>query len=332
MKINKRTGFVETHNNASHANYNFYSVKTHYYGALREIWLLSFVVLLFSCSSSETDILSIKKLIEEGDISQAEQQIHLVLGQDSSNVELNILYADLLLKKGEYKNAYHFLNRARNFDSTNVEVNLKLSEFHLYLGQFEKSIASANDVLKKQRNSAKAYFLKGMSYKEFGDTAKAFSNFQTAVEQDANYYEAFVQLGILASAMHDSTSVQYFDNALLLKPSSSEAFFNKAYFYQKHGAPNKAINTYARITPGTSFYGRAVYNSGVLFFEQGKLDKAKQMFDIAVQYNNAKAHYMLGLISELKGDVVSARMSFEKCLTIDSHFEKAKQKLIRLRY
>jgi tetratricopeptide (TPR) repeat protein len=292
--------------------------------------LIIFIFFLSACSSSEVDVLRIKELIDNGEITRAEQQINEAFEQDSSNVEVNLLYADLLLKKGEYKAAYYFLNRARAFDSTHVEVNLKLSEFHLYLGQFEKAIASANDVLRKERNNAKAYFLKGISYKEYGDTAKAYSNFQTVIEQDANFYDAYIQLGILASAKHDSTAVHYFDNALSLKPMSPEALFNKARFYQMHGALNKAFNIYITIPQGNNFYGSAVYNSANILYEQGRFPQAKHLFDIASQYNNPKAFYMKGLIHEREGHIDSAKLNYEQSLNADRGFVLAEERLSKL--
>ncbi len=323
--------FVETQNFASHViNKNIFFVKTQNFTSLHEALLLLITVLLFSCSSPEIDTLSIKNLIEKGEIVGAEEQINRALAEDSSNVEVNVLYADLLLKKGEYKNAYFFLNKARGFDSANVEVNLKLSEFYLYLGQFEKSIASANDVLKKERNNAKANFLKGISYKEYGDTAKAFSNFQTVVEQDANFYDAYIQLGILACAKHDSTAVNYFDNALTLKPMSPEALFNKARFYQMHGALKKAFNIYITIPQGSIFYGSAIYNSGIILYEQGKFTEAKKMFDIASDYNNPKAYYMKGLIHEREGKIDSAKWNYQQCLRLGGRFELAEERLNKL--
>ena len=294
---------------------------------MKMLSLLIFALFFFACSSSDLDVASIKKLIEQGEMALAEKGIQQALEEDSSNVEVNVLYSDLLLKKGEYKNAYFFLNRARSFDSTNIEVNLKLSEFHLYLGQFEKAIVSANDVLKKERNNSHAYFLKGLSYKEFGDTAKAFSNFQTVVEQDASYYDAYIQLGILASAKHDSNAISYFDNALSLKPLSPEVLFNKARFYQMHSAPNKAFNIYVTIPEGNNFYGSAMYNSGNILYDQGKYDKAKKLFDIAVQYNNPKAYYMKGLIHEREGSIDSAKLNYQQCLRLSGRFELAEKRL-----
>jgi len=294
-------------------------LKMHFYASL--------LLLLFSCSSPVVDTANIKALIEQGELSQAETLINEALTNDSSNLEINLLLADVLLKKGDYKKAYFTLQNARNADSTNVEVNLKLSQFHLFLARFQEAISSANDVLKIEKSNAQAYFLKGMSYKGIGDTAKAYSSFQTTIEQDANYYDAFIQLGILASARHDSLAVYYFDNALSLKANSPEALYNKALFFQQHGALNRAFNTYITIAEGSNFYGSAMFNCGSILYEQGKYPSALKFFNIASQYNSYKAFYMKGLIYEQQNKRDSALTEYQKCLDIKSDYALAQERL-----
>ena len=293
-------------------------LKTHFYASL---------LLLFSCTSPTVDKENIKALIEQGEVSQAETLLSEALANDSNDLELNLLLADVLLKKGDYKKAYFTLQNARNTDSTNVEVNLKLSQFHLFLGKYQEAISSANDVLKKEKSNAQAYFLKGMSYKGVGDTVKAYSSFQTTIEQDASYYDAFIQLGILASARHDSLAVYYFDNALNLKANSPEALYNKALFFQQHGALNKAFNTYITIAEGNHFYGSAMFNCGSILYEQGDFTSALKFFNVASQYNSHKAFYMRGLIYEQQNKKDSALAEYQKCLDIKPDYTLAQKRL-----
>lgn len=295
------------------------------------LFLFAGIIFFYSCSNDSDEISYIHSLIEQGQVAEAERAIKEALIEDSASVPMNLLYADLLMNSGSYKKAYYLLNRAKSIDSSNIEVNLKLSEFHLYLREFEKVIVSANDVLKVQRNNSKAYFLKAMSYKELGDTTKAFSNFQTVVEQDATYYDAYVQLGILASAKHDSSAVQYFDNALSLRPNSPEVLFNKGRFYQVHGAPNKALKSYSMVQGGNKFYGSAVFNSGIILYDSGKMEEAENFFQIAAQYGNAKAFYMLALIYEQTKQIDKARINYERCVELDPTYENAKLKLQKLK-
>ncbi len=309
----------------------FVQVKTPFFSSFRQPIIAIFILFFSSCTDSSVDIASIKKLIQEGELVQAESQIQKAIEGDSANVDLNILYADLLLKKGEYRASYFYLCKAHEADSINIDVNLKISQFHLFLRQFDNAIQAANAVLKVDRSNAKAYFLKGMAYKDFGDTVKAFSNFRTAVEQDDKNYESYVQLGILASAKHDSTAVHYFDNALLLKPNEPEVLYNKALFYHQHGAVNKAMKIYLTVPEGSSFYGSARYNIASILYHQEDFKHALQFFDIASKYNSYKAFYMKGLIYERTGKVDSAMINYKQCLSINPEYKLAQERMTLIR-
>ena len=295
---------------------------------MKGFWFLA-VVILFSCAEQKApvDENKIQTLIESGDLLKAEEAIRLELQSDSSNIKLHVLLADVLLKKENFSESFSYLEKARVLDSTNIEVNLKLSQFYLFLKQWEKAIARANDALKADRNNAKAYFLKAMAFKDFGDTTKAISNFQTAIEQDAAFYEAFIQLGLLFTAKHDSTAISYFSNALLVKPASPEAFYGKAWFYQSHGKWNEALQWYRLIEPGQPQYFNAQYNSGYLFFNAKDYINALKFFNEAAQYKIPKAQYMKGLTYEALGKKDSAQIYYQRCLKIDSTYIEARKRL-----
>ncbi|MFM7024094.1 MAG: tetratricopeptide repeat protein [Flavobacteriales bacterium] len=287
------------------------------------------LLILFSCSetTAPAEENKIRSLMEAGDFLKAEEEIRLQLKDDSSNIRLYVLLADVLLKKENFQESFATLEKARAMDTANVEVNLKLSQFYLFLKQFDKAIVKANDVLKTDRNNAKAYFLKGMAFKDYGDTVKAFSNFQTAVEQDASFYEAFIQLGLLSSLRHDSAAVSYFNNALLIKPGAGEALYGKGWFYQDHGRPVEALNAYHLIAPGQQQYFNAQYNSGYLYFNAGNYSAALKYFNEAARFRVAKAQYMKGVTFEALGQKDSSRVYYHRCLAIDSNYAEARKRL-----
>ncbi len=268
---------------------------------MNRLWYLVFVV-FFSCAGQNT--------------STEENEIQSLI--DS---------ADVLLKKENFSASFSCLEKARVLDSTNIEVNLKLSQFYLFLKQWEPAIARANDALKADRTNAKAYFLKGMAFKDFGDTTKAISNFQTAIEQDADFYEPFIQLGLISTAQHDSAAIVYFSNALLLKPASSEAIYGKAWFCQSHGKWNQALDLYQLIERGQPQYFNAQYNCGYLFFNAKDYASALKFFNEAAKYKIPKAQYMKGLTFEAIGKKDSAQVYYRRCLAIDSGYVEAKKRL-----
>jgi tetratricopeptide (TPR) repeat protein len=268
---------------------------------MNRIWYLAFIV-LFSCAEQNTPT-------------------------EENEIQLLIDSADVQLKKENFSASFSCLEKARALDSTNIEVNLKLSQFYLFLKQWEPAIARANDALKVDRTNAKAYFLKGMAFKDFGDTTKAISNFQTAIEQDANFYEPFIQLGLISTAKHDSSALAYYNNALLLKPASTEALYGKAWFYQSHGKWNPALELYQLIPSDATQYFSAQYNCGYLFFNAKDYKRALKFFNEAAKYKIPKAQYMKGLTFDAIGQKDSAQFYYRRCLAIDSTYAEARKRL-----
>jgi len=289
------------------------------------------LLFVFSCGGVEDSAVvaknNIQELIAAGDLLKAEELLRLELHDDSSNISVHLLLADVLLKKENFSESFSFLQRARALDSNNVEVNLKLSQFYLFLKQSEPSIAHANDVLKVDRNNSKAYFLKGMAFKDVGDTTKALSNFQTAVEQNPDFYEAFIQLGMISNARHDPLALDYFNSALILRPSSSEALYAKAWFYQSEGRNGEALDLYQLIPQSEAQYFNAQYNSGYLHFINKNYDLALPFFSVAAQFKVAKAQYMKGQVFSALGKKDSASFYYRRCLALDSTFVDAKNRL-----
>ena len=80
-----------------------------------------------------------------------------------------------------------------------------------------------------------------MIFKEVGDTAKAVSSFQTAVENNPDYYEAYLQLGMLYYSILDPLALNYLDNAINLNPKSVIGLYTKAMYFQKTDDIDMAI-------------------------------------------------------------------------------------------
>ena len=60
----------------------------------------------------------------------------------------------------------------------------------------------------------KAYYFKGLNFKEIGDFEKAISQFQTTVEQDPYHIDAYEQLAFVYAYLDNPLAELYFDNAL----------------------------------------------------------------------------------------------------------------------
>jgi tetratricopeptide (TPR) repeat protein len=158
------------------------------------------------------------------------------------------------------------------------------------------------------------------------DTAKAVASFQKAVEQDPEYYHAYIQLGILYATKNSPLAVDYYNNALKKNPNSIEARYGLGMFYQENEEYNKAIIEYDSILRIDPKYKQAHYNLGYIHLVYLKVyNQAVKHFTAAIECDAkyAEAYYNRGYSYELMGDIMNAKTDYTKALELRSNYEKA---------
>lgn len=253
---------------------------------------------------------------------------------DSSNVEYYLLMADLKLIEKQSRETRNALLKAYSLDSKNLDVLLKLAELYMVVEDAEASFKYLNDALKIDIHNAKAYRLKGFNYKYLGDTINAISSFQTAVEQDPNDYDSYMQLGLLYSIPKLPMAENYFDNALSVRPNSIEALYAKALFLQNTGKPNGALDIYDAILELNPQYFNAHYNKGFVYLEMLQhYDSASMAFSKALEFGPKgyfAAVYNRGLAYERAGLLKKAEADYRKALEINPQYDLAALGLERI--
>lgn len=263
---------------------------------------------------------------KKDDIDAAFADMRRVFSVDTTNSKYFVTLADLYLAKGMSGNVKASLTKAIEIDSKNITAYTKLAELNLYTKDYNACLKAADDVLKIDVYNPRAYFIKGMAFKELGDSSKAVSSFQTVVEQDPEYYNAYIQLGLLYSAIKNPLALDYLNNALNLQPQSIEAYYAIAMFFQETGNVNKAIevyNTILKIEPG---YNDAHFNLGyIAMVMQNDMAKAVKHFSDNISYhpNNYEAFYMRGLCYERMKDKASAVRDYQQALNLYPQYDNA---------
>ncbi len=239
--------------------------------------------------------------------------------------------------------AYFFANRTRQAKEilerciknvpASTEGYLKLAELFFYVKKYQESITNINKALKIDETIAKGYFLKGMCYKESGDTALAISSFQTACEQDNEYYDSYVEVGRLLSIKRNPLCVQYFNNALKINPKSTEVVYMISKFYQDAKKYKPAIDAYTKLLQMDPSNKNALYNLGAIEFVFGKdKEKAKKYFSDAItsdpQY--AEAYLARGICYEDLKDFDNAIADYKMAVQYKPNFEPAIHNLNKL--
>ncbi len=270
-----------------------------------------------------------KYYISKKDLVTALSDMKKCVNIDSSRAEYFITLADVYFMSNNTGLSRRALDKGLSLDPKNYDCLMKLAELYYYVKQYQKSLDFLDQVLKIDQYNARAYFMKGMNFKETGDTAKAISSMQTAVEQDNSYYNAYIQLGLLCAAQHNRLAEDYYANALRIQANSTEALYDFGRLYQDEKNYSKATEMYLRLIQidKNSFDGQ--YNLGVIQIKEKNYKEAMKYFAEAIRIDPKKAqgYYGRGYCYQQTGDVQNAAADYKYTLTLDPDFALARQGL-----
>ncbi len=264
---------------------------------------------------------------------EALSDINKALQIDPQNTKYTITLGDIYFSMGHMDNCRKALISAQDNDPTNVEPVLKLAELDLILKDYEKMNMYLNKALDIDKTNSQAYFMRGVALKEQGDSAGALKQLHQSTMFDPENYKAFVEAGILAMEMHKPIAEEYLNTALNLKPTSIEARYALAMFFQEQGKLNEAMNEYYNILKVDKKYAPAYFNLGFIHLVDLQLyDQAIGYFTDAIQSNPryAEAYYNRGYCYELLGNIEAARKDYQQALSIKTNYQKAIEGLNRL--
>jgi tetratricopeptide (TPR) repeat protein len=263
---------------------------------------------------------------EKNNVDAALADMGRVFAVDTLTAKYFITLADLYLAKRMAGNVKASLNKAIEIDAKNVAAITKLAELNLYIKDYNACLKAADDVLKIDVHNPRAYFIKGIAFKELGDSTKAVSSFQTVIEQDPDYYNAYVELGLLYSSIKNPVALDYFNNALNINPKSIEVYYGIGMFAQETGNYNKAIEAYNTILKIDSTYNDAHFNLGYIHLVYLKdYPKAVLYYSNNIKFHptNFEAYYMRGMSYQKMNDKQNAEADYRKALGIYPQYEPA---------
>ncbi len=241
--------------------------------------------------------------------------------------------SDIYFAMGKPDRCREALNKAIQVDDHDTTAYLKMAELEFYFKEYKKTFEYLNKALSLDERNAKAFFIRGIAYKELGDTAKAVKSLQMAVENDQEYYHAYMQLGLIHAAKHNPLAVDYYNNALNINPESIEAYYGLGMFYQEHEEYNRAIEAYTTILKIDPAYKAAHFNLGYIHLVYLRVfDVAAKHFSDAIKAdpNYAEAYYNRGYCYELLGDVMNAKKDYQQATMVRPNYQKAIDGLNRI--
>lgn len=258
--------------------------------------------------------------------------MNIVLKIDSTKPDYHIFISDLYFTQNKTRDTRDALRKAIVLDSTNASALAKYSQLFFLLKKYDTATIYVNRSLHFNNANPVTHFQKGMILKEWGDTAKAIASFQSAVEFDQRYYDAWMQLGLLHSVKRNPVALGYFDNALNCNPVSIEALYAKGMFLQNSGEYENALKAYSSIIKLQPENLDAAFNTGAIFHEQKKINEAMQQFEsiITRDPNFFRAYYGKGRCYEALGKKKEAIEEYKKCLALKPDYILASIQVERL--
>jgi tetratricopeptide (TPR) repeat protein len=299
--------------------------------------------------SSDTGSLTMKIMADSGNPDNYYQRAKLYLDQKEINkaladigkaIDLNdkdaryyVTLADLYLAMGKIPNCLEALKKAEEIDPKNNDALLKLAEVYLILKDYQSAFHYTKKALDHESINPVAYFIRGYAYMEQGDTTLAVKSFMAAADQDQNYYNAYIELGLLYSAKKNPLAMEYLQTAVKIEPNRAEGYYLLGMAYQEQEIISKAIETYEKLLVIDPDFVEAYYNLGYinLVYLQ-ELELAIHYFGKVISLDPGKtdAYFNRGYSYELAGDPVNARKDYRKALEISPNYERAVNGLNRL--
>lgn len=242
---------------------------------------------------------------EEGDFSTAMADGAKAYRLDSSNYEAELLYAEAMNNKStrtvadiaEAQKHYHKLV-IKNPKDTRAWVGL--ASTYRQQQDEESMFKYVNEALRIDPRCRDAYVLKGSAYLNMGNVELAKSSYATAIQQDPDFFAAYIALGWLYHSEGDEVSMEYFQTAMDLKPESHEAKYALAFAMQEYDELEDARKLYRELAMDTSDYyvNRALFHQGYIFqFQDKNIDSAIYFYSSALRTDptHVESWWNLGL-------------------------------------
>ena len=270
---------------------------------------------------------------KESAFDEAIADLTKALSIDSTQVMYYHSLADVYLDYNKSRLALETMTKASNRFPKRIPTLLKLSEFQLILTKNQESLQTLNKILQIDPQNSEAFFMLGLNFKDLGDEQRAINSFQSAVENNPDLIDAWVELGYLYDKKNDPIASKYFDNALRVDSTNVFALEAKGNHLGNQGKFAEAIQTYKKIHRLDRENPNAYYNIGLAYLQMDSIAQAARNFDISV---NVDPLYIMGYFyraytAELRGDKAAAQKDYEQVLRLNPDFERAQAALEKLK-
>ena len=272
--------------------------------------------------------------LESGRVDPAFRDVNMALDIEPDAPDNFLLLSDLYFVLGNVESAVSALRKAAELNPKDERAYIKLAETYLMIKNYSMTRKSADIALSINLDNGDAYFLKGISFLEEGDTNQALTNLKIAFNIDTANYRTLMQLGSIYQQLDDTIAMDYYQAALRAKADDEMALFNMGRFYQELGAYEKAMSYYDKVINLYPMNKWACYNKGyILLVEYEDFDAATIAFQqaLAIDPEYVEAVYNLGRTYEAQGLYTEAVIQYRQALELHTNYPLAIEGLNRLK-
>jgi len=168
----------------------------------------------------------------------------------------------------------------------------------------------------------KKTFEEGVAASRAGDHDTAIARFTAAAALMPSCHDCFFNIGVSQMAKNDEKGAEEsWKKALEVRPDYVEAMNALATLYNNQKRFDEAVAMSAKVASAAGGAGGsadAIYNQGIILWNQGKIAEAKAKFEetIATDANYADAHFQMGMALLNEGKLPEAVGSFETYLKL----------------
>jgi tetratricopeptide (TPR) repeat protein len=252
---------------------------------------------------------------------------------DTANAEYYSAVGTVLFEHKDLTGAVEWIQKAIKHNPDDRKAHLKIAKLFLYIKDYKRAFEEINVALRANVYEPEAYFLKGMVYKNMGDTTKAISSFLTTLNVSPDYRPAIMQLAGLYAAKKDSVALRYYDNAFRLDSTDVKPLFAKGVYYQQSKDYVAAKAEYKRCILRNRHFADAYFNLGVILLDQDSVQKAYRQYDLVaiIDPRNSTAYFNRGLCAEIMDSMSNAIRDYRIAVRLDSSYQSPKEALKRLK-
>jgi tetratricopeptide (TPR) repeat protein len=173
-------------------------------------------------------------------------QIDSLIKRDPGNYGAWFRKGELAINISDTALAIRSFSSAANIYS-NPDVILTLA--NLYAAQKNKiALELCNSVIAQKPDRtyiAHSYYIVGLFYANTGNTGAAIENFNTCIQQNYFYIDAYLEVGwIYFDQQKFTTAKEFFETATAVKPTDARGHYWTAKCLEKLGNPQKALSAY----------------------------------------------------------------------------------------